>query len=158
MVMKKKMKRTKKEKKGWIEVVEAFVAILLIAGVALAVVLQHQGTNRIKVISQSIFNAETAMLREVEQNDTLRQEIVEISVSLLPMEGTNFSSALPQTTALIQRETPGSLECQGKICQLGDLCFFSGSQDVTVYAVSSIISADMQTYNPRTLKIFCWEK
>ena len=145
----------KNTKKGWIEVVEAFFAILLIAGVALAVILQHQAQTSTRSTSDTVINAEKGMLSEIEANDSLRAEVV--AASPLPVEPPDFSTVAPKTSALIANETPGSFQCTAKICDLSDLCTVSGT-DESIYASSVIISASLDSYSPRLLKIFCWAK
>jgi hypothetical protein len=63
-----------KGKKGWIEIVEAFVAILLIAGVVLVILNKSSlgGTD----ISQQVYTTELSILREVQTNDIFRAEII----------------------------------------------------------------------------------
>ena len=144
------------KKKGWIRIVEAMVAILLIAGVVLIAISQSQ--NNEENISVRILNSEIAILREIQLNNTLRQEIVAVQNSSLPVEWEEFNVSAPQTGAKIAEKTPGYLECQAKICATNDSCLLEDNTDKTVYAESVIITATIQTYNPRILKLFCWGK
>ena len=67
-------------KKGWIRIIEAFVAILLVAGVVLVVV--GRGNFQREDISQIFHDAEFSILREIQLNDTLRNEILGTSGKL----------------------------------------------------------------------------
>ncbi len=69
--------KIKNNKKAWIEIVEAFVAILLVAGVVLVILNKASLVN--SYISPQVYTAELSMLREIETNDTFRAEIISIS-------------------------------------------------------------------------------
>ncbi len=148
----------KTNKKGWIRIVEAFVAILLIAVVVLIVIRQDQ-TER-KDTSSNVYTLMVSILRDIELNNSLRNEIVNILDSSLPVEWNEFNVSAPQTAARITGKTPGYLECVGKICATNDTCLLSQNQklDAEIYAESVVISSTLQTYNPRLLKLFCWMK
>lgn len=148
--------KIKRHKKGWIRIVEAFVAILLIAGIVLVVVEQDQ--NRREDVSSRIYGSIISLIREIQLDNNLRTEIINIQDSGLPVEWEEFNASAPQTLAKIIEKTPGYLECVGKICATNDQCLLANSPDKTIYAESVIISSNLQTYRPRILKLFCWEK
>lgn len=142
-----------KNKRGWIRIVEAFVSIILIAGIVLIAVSQSQEKEN---PSAKIQNLERSVLREIQLNSTLRQEIVGISESSLPVEWQEFAALLPKTKAKIDGKATG-IECSARICATNDNCLFAEGNEETVYVESVIISSTLQTYSPRTLKLFCWE-
>ena len=150
--------KNKQNKRGWIRIFEALVAIILIAGIVL-IVLEGDDSTRNDSSSRA-YNAMVSILREIELNSSLRSEIVSIPVSSLPVEWLNFNFSAPGTMTKITEKTPGYLECVGKICETRDACLLpqSQSQGKTVYAESVVISSTIQTYNPRLLKLFCWNK
>jgi hypothetical protein len=137
-------------------IVEALVAILVIAGVVLIVINQNE--NKKENISSQISSFQIAILREIQLNNSLRQEITAVQDSWLPVENDSFSQNASLTWGKIVEKTPGYLECVEKICATSDSCLFADSPSKTVYAQSVIISTTLQTYNPRLLKLFCWEK
>lgn len=144
--------------RGWIRIVEAFVGILLIAGIVLVVIEQDQ-TERENASSRA-YTSMISILREIELNNSLRAEIVNIQDSGLSVEWSEFNVSAPQTEAKIIGKTPGYLECVGKICAINDVCLLAQNQILSeeIYAESAIISSTIQTYNPRLLKLFCWMK
>ena len=146
----------KTNKRGWIRIVEAFVAILLIAGIILIVIEQDQ--NKREDISSQTYNYLVSILREIQLDNNLRAEIINIQDSSLPVEWEEFNASAPQTFAKIIEKTPGYLECMARICATNDACLLTNAPDKTVYAESVIITSTIQSYNPRTLKIFCWEE
>ena len=147
-----------KNKRGWIRIVEAFVGILLIAGVVLVVIEQDQ-TKR-EDASSKAYMSMISILREIELNNSLRAEIINIQDSSLPVEWGEFNVTSPKTWARITGKTPDYLECVGKICATNDVCLLAQNQMLSeeIYAESAIISSTIQTYNPRLLKLFCWLK
>lgn len=145
-----------KNRKGWIRIVEAFVAILLIAGIVLIVVEQDQ--NKREDVSSRIYIPIISVIREVQLDDSLRNEIINIQESSLPVEWEEFPTQAPLTGARIIEKTPGYLECVGKICATNDVCLLVQNPEKTIYAESVVISSNLQTYNPRILKLFCWER
>jgi hypothetical protein len=147
------MKKIKESKKGWIEIVEVFVTIFLLTGV-LFVILENSNPKE-KIVAPLIYEQEISILREIEFNDTLRANILGAP---LPLEWTDFDSNIPLVKENIINNTPANLECLAKLCNLNDLCTSDEFPHVSVYAKSLVISANLTTYSPRQLKLFCREK
>jgi hypothetical protein len=147
------------KKKGWLKIVEAFIAILLVASVALIVISRNAGT---RDISGRVYEAEISILREIQLNNSMRISILATQIptsdSGVESDNENFPSMIK--TKIIQR-TPGYLECKGKICASEDSCFLSNTGDIKeIYAQSVIIivASGFTTYSPKQLKLFCWQK
>ncbi len=142
-------------KRGWIRIVEAFFAILVIAVVVLIVVQQDQ--NKRGDVSVRIHSSVTSIVRDLQLDNNIRSEIVKIPNSALSVNWNQFNASAPLTMEKIISETPSSLNCIGQICATNDSCLLEQNPSTTIYADSAIISSDIQTYNPRTLKVFCWQ-
>lgn len=138
----------KKNKKGWIRIVEAFVAILLIAGVLLIVI--NQGYIGKKDISEKVYGVEISILREIELNDQMRNELLFVDLSVTHEPPSSVKNK-------ISNSIPDYLSCDSRICPLNEICTLEGPAETNVYAQSVAITANLSTYNPRQLKIFCWE-
>lgn len=138
-------------KRGWIRIVEAFVAILLIAGTLLIVI--NKGYIGKKDISKDVYEIETSILREIELDDNLRAEILNAN-----LDEVNEGNA-PKTRDKINVRKPDYLECRAKICKMNEICVLD-SLDIEkeIYAQSVAISASLDTYDPRQLRLFCWER
>jgi len=145
-----------RNKRGWIRIVEAFIAILLVAGVILIVI--NQGNTKKEDISSRVYNAQLSILREIQLNSTARGEILNVSDSVLPLDWANFDSYVPTSKAKIEERTPSYLDCVGRICSVDDLCVLLNIQVRDIYAEYVVIGSNLETYNPRILKIFCWTK
>jgi len=144
------MEYINKNKRGWIKIVEALVAILLISGVVLIAITQSRGAK--EDIYSRIHNDQIAIIRDIQLSNSLRTEIIGTSGTI---EWADFPA---QTKARIIEKTPNYMNCSAKICSTDDICVLSGNEDKAIYAESVIISATLETYNPRRLKLFCWEE
>jgi len=70
-----------KNKRGWIKIVEAFVAVLLIAGVVL-IIIDKEYLKK-EDISSEVYDTELKILKEIQLNNTLRENI--LTASPLPV-------------------------------------------------------------------------
>ncbi len=148
------MVKNNKKKKGWIRIVEVFVAILLITGVLMVVI--NKGYLKKSNLSYDAYNSESYILQDVEMNETLRTAILGTTGEII---WSNFeSNGLGAVVDVINSEIPNYLNCNGQICGLNETCILPESVNSTgdVYASSIVIAANFDTYNPRQLKLFCW--
>jgi len=149
------MERIKKNKKGWIKIVEAFTSILLIAGILLIIL------NRVDVtidISQQIYDSEYAILREIQLNDSLRDEILSLTIPLDGIED-NSPGFPKEINVTIDKRKPDHLGCEAKICQIDGNCILNLPPiNRDIFVQSAIITANLDTYSRRELKLFCWNK
>jgi hypothetical protein len=139
-------------KKGWIKIVEAFIAILLITGVVL-VISENMDTNSNN--SEKVYEIETFVLREIELNDTLRGIVLNSEV---PVEWEDFDSQLPEIKKEINLRIPDYIECEAKLCAIEDACEAESPVEKDIYSRTTTIFANLNIYNPRQLKLYCWEK
>ena len=146
----------KRNKRGWIEIVEAFIAILLIAGVVL-VLLNKSSSN--PDISQQVYTIELSILREIETTDLFRTEIIAIPELELPIN-------VPEDVQLkIDSRAPNYLACKGRVCAVSDKeCSLpqeilqSQAQKKDIYAQSVLITSTLKEVGYKQLKLFCWNK
>ena len=138
-----------KQKKGWIKLVEVFVSILLITGLVL--IMLNEGRVQLQDNTETIYEREIYILREIQINDTFREEIVNLNA---PVEWDDFPTGIK--TAMENR-FPDYLECEAKICTLDDYCDLTDSPEDSVYVQQVAIFCGMNTYNLMKLKLFCWE-
>ena len=144
-------------KKGWIRIVEAFVAILLIMGVVL--ILLNKGYIGKKDISEKVYEFEISGLRAVELNDILREELLSVDNALIPLESDNQRFP-PGIKSTISEKIPENFECKLKICPPERICSLNVYLEEDIYAQAVVIASThtetLTTYNPKQLKIFCW--
>ena len=118
--------------------------ILFIAGIFLVVIDKDTPED----FSQEIHEKEQGILREIQLNNSLRENILSFSIGSLPIEWESLPEGL----------IPSYLECKSKICKTDEDCILSEPVNKSIYTQEVIISSTLETYNPRKLKIFCWEK
>jgi hypothetical protein len=149
----------RKNKRGWIRIVEAVIAVLLVAGVMLTLV--NKGYIGKKDISSQVYGVETSVLREIELDDILRNEV--LNAALTADNGVESDeSGFPEgVKSSIVSGIPDYLECQAKICPLKDVCKLKDadlSKDIFVRSVAITVTTQTTQYSPRQLKLFCWTK
>lgn len=144
-----------KDKRGWIRIVEATVAILLIVGVSLIIINQRYVKDD---MSEKVYEDEAEILKEIQLDNDLRNSI--LTVSIVPIESgtTGFPT---DVIAKIDERTPAYLDdCWAKICEVNENCYLDNlPPDKDVYAHSVIITVTQGAgYSPKQLKLFCWVK
>jgi len=138
-----------KNKKGWIKIVEAVLAIVLLSS-AVIIVIGHMNVGK-SDFSSRVHNDEIYILRGIQLDDSLRDEIVATEGEV---EWDDFPAV---TKAKIIAETPSYLTCEAKICSPESSCLLTSPPDGNVYSEGVIITSTINVYEPRALKIFCWE-
>ncbi|MFH1326962.1 MAG: hypothetical protein ABIH59_02445 [archaeon] len=142
-----------RNKGGWIRIVEAFVAVLLIAGVILTIL--DKGYIEREDPSEQIYEKENAILREIQIDGVLREEIITINDVSLPVDWGGFPSGVETK---IKDETPNYLVCEAKICNISDSCLLDIDSEKNIYVRTASITATSTNYAARQLKLFCWMK
>jgi hypothetical protein len=142
-----------KNKRGWIKIVEAVTAVLLVTGALL--ILINQGYFGKSDISSEIYDTQLSILREIQLNDAIRNDILNSSPLPVNWTDSNFPESVKDK---IGERTPNYLECNARLCAIGDTCDFVGGDSKDIYAQSVVVSSALEIYDPRQLKLFCWTK
>ena len=139
-----------KNKRGWIRIVEAFIAVLLIAGALLYVI--DKGYIGKTDISEQVYEIQLSVLREIELDSDLRLEILS-SGSINSGE----YEVHVDISERIDNRIPDYLLCESAVCDLEKICWSDNVPgDKDIYAQAVAISAQGLEYGPRQLKLFCW--
>ena len=159
--------------KGWVELIEAAISILLVT-IAILVVMNKGSVGR-SDISENVYKTELSILREIETDSYLRGLILSstlhVPVESMNIDGTinmDFPSAVRDK---INARTPPHLECIGKICNLcaeiicqeGEEslpCNMEQVKETDVYSQSVVISTLLESEDPiyRRINLFCWAR
>lgn len=133
-----------KNKKGWFSVVEAFLSILLLAGI-LVIILNSDSISEEK--ENFIYTEQEKILKIIQIDDNLRSDIL----------AETLSAAINST---INDNLPGHLECKGVICDFttNSCSEISLPDDKEIFVRSVLISTDGTTYSQKEFRLFCWEK
>jgi len=141
-------------KKGWIKVMEAAIVILLISGILIFIIGQLKERED---VSSQIYYKEIGILRDIELNDTLREEIINVADESLPVKWEDFdSNGLTETRKKIESKTPNTLNCEAMVCFPNSECGLENPSEKDIYVKSVLILSTLENYNPRQLKLFCW--
>lgn len=144
-------------KKGWIRIVEAVVALLIITG---SLMIAITGGHLKKDISEKVYETELTILREISKDQAMRESIITIDEDKTPTSWEDFDTlaGLPEIKTKINSRIPSYLECKARICALDMTCEILMDNNKDIYARSIAVTATSESYNPKQLKLFCWEK
>lgn len=129
-----------KNKKGWTEVLEVFFAIILLTGVMMIILNSVPIKKENK--GEKIYLEQENILRDIQLNDSLRTEVLNESEE-------NISK-------FIKKNIANYLECNVTISSLDNNSILE--KDKEMYVSSVYIFVEGSNYNPKKLKLSCWEK
>jgi len=135
-------KINRRDRKAWLRIVEAFLAVLIIMGTVLVILSkQEQKTD----ISNIVYERQREILNVISKNDSLRTEII---------AGNNL-----KVNETIQTLIPSSWNFATNICELDGICANLGSyQNKEIYATEVIVTSTLTEYSPKKLRFFVWVK
>ncbi len=128
-----------RNKKAWLRIVEAFIAILLIASVLIILVARAPRQEEVDTHEMQRF-----ILEKVSVNETLRGEIL--------------SGERTETRDFIEKIIPKQWNFTVEVCEVGDVCGMPFYVEKEVFADEILISSNLTKYNPKKLKFFVWRK
>ncbi len=137
--------RDKLDRKAWIRILEAFLAILLILG-SLLVIMSRKApeTN----ISDEIYTKQRQILDMISKNNSLRNDII-------IEDNTKVNEA-------IFRLVPNSWNFTTNICDINLNCPNPvGADEIIdkdVYATEVLVTSNLTYYSPKKLRFFVWMK
>ena len=140
----------KKNKKGWIKVMEAFIAIAILLAVLLLIVQNEKF--EAKEISK-INKMQDSFLKKVQINDSLRNEILQTDELPVQNNETGFPEKLNESTF---DEFAPSIHCDTKICNHLENCYIEIEKQQNIYVKSLIILANNTEYNPKNIVLSCY--
>ena len=128
-------------KKGFIRILEAFIAIMIISGaMAFIYVDQVQKPNE----AEAIRELQRIILDEIANNQTLRQDVLD-----------GITGNIDST---ISKFIPNDFNYAFEICRLDELCKLNILVQKEVFSDEVTISSTLEEYKPRVIRIFIWEK
>lgn len=136
-----KYKLRKMNKKAWLRIVEAFLAILIVISAVLIIVSKTQ--TRVD-ISGDVNYKQRQVLDIVAKDDNLRERVIQGDSEYL---NSRISSIIPQNWNFTT-----------KICSIEDICNADTPLDREVYVSQIIITSSVNEYNPKKVKFFVWAK
>ncbi|MBS3093145.1 hypothetical protein J4456_01030 [Candidatus Pacearchaeota archaeon] len=133
-----------KNKKAWLRIVEAFIAILLIATVILYIYPQ---INKQNTSSEGIYDMQKKILDFVSNDQGMRAEAVRGEHILID--------------AFIVKNLPSNWDFKINICKVNEICNDGIPLDKDVFVSESLISATVTDYPGKTttkIRFFIWRR
>jgi hypothetical protein len=134
----------KRDKKAWLRIVEAFLAILILTVGFLTIISRQSGGDR----SEEVYEMQKNILDAISNNDGLRGEIVNPG---------GVKENNQNVNAYISGLIPKVWNFSTNICDLNSICSQPGDYvESEVYASERIITSTLTNYNPQKLRFFVW--
>lgn len=135
-----------KNKKGWIKIIEAFMAISMLLIVLFIVIGE---TNPREDYTSIIEKANLDTLNNLERNETFRAEILGLTP---PSNELDFSITL--NDYLDSKQLP-STNCTYQVCNPTSECLISKDFADETYSSEILIFSTKDNYDPKKFKIYC---
>lgn len=129
-----------KSKKGWLKILEAFIAIALIGGFLVFIYTLRVGDEE---EGKDIYELEEVLLDEVRANNRLREKVLK-----------NDKSSIEN---YFEGRIPSGFNYSVNICNAERICGPSKWRENT-YSDSIVISANLTRYEPKKLRLFIWKE
>ncbi len=137
----------RKNKKGWIRITEAVVAILIMASVL--IVLYTNETPNVSY-SDYVFNLQTRILMDVADRSELR------NATLYSTE----TYTHPKLKEYFDSSIPTNFNYTVIVCNLSAVVCNAdlSSVEKEIFVEDRIISSNLEVYDPKMLRLYIWEK
>jgi len=136
----------KANKKGWIRITEAVIAILIMASVLIVMY-----TNETPQVSYSdyVYNLQIRILMDVADRAELR------NATLYSTE----TSLDPKLKEYFDESIPSNFAYNVTVCSLSaDRCTLDIDTTKEIFVEDRIISSNLEKYDPKLLRLYIWEK
>ncbi len=132
----------KKNKKAWLRIVEAFLAILIVLAAVLTTMSRTKPVNFVN--EEEVYAKQRQILDVIVKNDSLRENVIQNNTQ----EIKDFISGV----------IPKNWNFAISICELNDVCYAETPNDRDIYSTEAMVSSTLIEYNPRKIKFFVWMK
>ncbi|MBX4196550.1 hypothetical protein KW805_03105 [Candidatus Pacearchaeota archaeon] len=142
-------------KKGWLRIVEASMAIIIVFGVLLALT-----NNRTTTPGNNLGEQIPSLLDEMAQNKTIREDVIRYNASttITAAQQAENQRILTRVEGFVGERIEQSINHTVKICNPEELCslaVYPHDADA-VYSYERIISSTLESYDPKKVKLFLW--
>ena len=127
-------------KRGWIRIVEAFIAILMIIG---AILFIYVGQDQVPDISEDVHEKQSQILEVIVKNESLREDIIH-----------DYNGRVDN---IISNMIASNWDFATKICDVDDLCNLDITpNDRDVYVAERLVTSSLTEYSPKKIRFFVW--
>ncbi|MBS3080886.1 hypothetical protein J4221_05420 [Candidatus Pacearchaeota archaeon] len=147
-----------KTKKAWIRIIEAFIAIMIVATAILIISSEGRG----EINTEPIYNLQRNILNVISNNETYRNEVLNNPIP--PNENCVLvdSNANNDYIRFIRQNLPRNLDFVTNICRIGTFSNKGIPNDIgNIYVSETIISAVYNFYpndEARILRLLSWRE
>jgi len=135
-------KITKPDKRAWLRIVEAFLAIIIILGAVLVIMVKQKPKAD---ISESIYERQGQILDIISKNEELRNDVL--------------IGEKDEINSIILNLIPGNWDYSINICNLTLICPNPFQvHETEVYSREKMITSNLTKYSPKKLRFFVWMK
>ena len=136
----------KMNNRGWIKIVEASIAIMMVIGVLFFLFIQTRPAPYEIDYGKILRNA----LKEISRDNTLRNQILE-------GETPNSETAI-KTFITENKNIPPNFEYDVRVCNIEGACGLLGGFHENTFAEERIISANLDSFSSKKVRLFMWRK
>jgi hypothetical protein len=131
-----------KNKRGWLRIFEAIIAIMIILG---ALLLFYKNANSGNDFSSYVSDLESRILKDISTREDLRGFVLQGNETAI--------------SSFVFTSLPTNLNFTVKICGLNaTVCSPNLAVDKDLIVQERIISSNLQIYSPKIIRLFVWEK
>lgn len=129
-------------KRGWLRIFEAVIAIMIVLGVLL---LFYRNANTGNDFSTYISDLQVRILTDISSREDLRGFVLQGNES--------------EISKFVLTNFPQNLNFSVKICDLSALaCSSNIAIEKDLYVQERIISSNLNYYDPKIVRLFVWQK
>jgi len=140
-------------KRGWIRILEATIAVLIVSTTLVVVYSNQQATGEDDA-SEFIFNLQRQVLADIATRSDLRGHVLNGS-----------AGAILALDSYVDTKVPDAFRYSIKICDLGNVgaCKLNSTEvaetnDLDVFSEETVVSADFgEGFEPKKVRLFIWE-
>lgn len=145
------------QKRGWIRILEAVIAILLVSSVLVYVIVKNEANVQNKVLADIVSNLQNNILEGIASDDYLRNVTLSKNGTLLQpfvsasLSDPNYNGGYSFNYSL------GICEVDAVVCPPKDPYSESDiTTEADVYVSERIISSTLTTYSPKLIRLYVW--
>jgi len=141
-----------KNKNGWIRILEATIAIMLVSGVLL--VMNSRNVEK-GDISERIYKLQKEILMDISLDSELRQNVLDV------VPGAEDDGNLSALNEFADIKIPSSFGFRVRVCPLGNSCKLNwtdvrDTRNKDVYVEDVVIAGEHDEYDPKKVRLFVW--
>ena len=143
----------KKNRRGWIRILEAVISIMIISSVLLIV---YSRQAQAPDISERVYTLQREILADISLDSGLRT---------LALAGEEVELSEYELSEYARGKIPPAFDFYLRVCELEDIgtCklrddeMVRKTKDKDVFVEEIILSSELETYDPKKVRLFVWE-